>query len=31
MSVTQADGLGFEMTGHEYAVNWATPQFSFTW
>ena len=29
--VTMADGLTFDMTGHEYAVNWATPQFSFTW
>ena len=29
--VTLADGLTFDMTGHEYAVNWATPQFSFTW
>jgi hypothetical protein len=29
--VTLADGLTFDMTGHEYAVNRATPQFSFTW
>ena len=27
--VTLADGLTFDMTGHEYAVNWATPQFYF--
>lgn len=29
--VTLTDGLTFDMTGHEYAVNRATPQFSFTW
>jgi len=29
--VTLADGLTFDMKGHEYAVNRATPQFSFTW
>lgn len=29
--VPRADGLTFDMTGHEYAVNRATPQFSFTW
>ncbi len=23
-------GIAFEMTGNEYAVNWATPQFYFT-
>lgn len=29
VSITLADGLSFDMTGHEYAVNWATPQFYF--
>jgi|SRR5450830_194254 len=29
VSITLADGLVFDMTGHEYAVNWATPQFYF--
>lgn len=29
VSITLADGLTFDMTGHEYAVNWATPQFYF--
>lgn len=29
VSITLADGLIFDMTGHEFAVNWATPQFYF--
>jgi len=29
VSITLADGLVFDMTGQEYAVNWATPQFYF--
>lgn len=29
VAVTLADGLTFDMTGHEYAVHWATPQFYF--
>ncbi|MGK5008772.1 DUF1993 domain-containing protein [Janthinobacterium sp. MDB2-8] len=29
VSITLADGLTFDMTGQEYALNWATPQFYF--
>ncbi|MGK5065402.1 DUF1993 family protein [Janthinobacterium sp. LB3P112] len=29
VSITVAGGLSFDMTGLEYAVNWATPQFYF--
>ncbi|KAB8063591.1 DUF1993 domain-containing protein [Janthinobacterium violaceinigrum] len=29
MSIALAGGLTFDMTGQEYAVNWATPQFYF--
>ena len=29
VSITLADGLSFDMTGQEYALNWATPQFYF--
>jgi len=29
VSITLAGGLTFDMTGQEYAVNWATPQFYF--
>ncbi|WP_263635236.1 DUF1993 domain-containing protein [Janthinobacterium lividum] len=29
VSITLAGGLTFDMTGLEYAVNWATPQFYF--
>ncbi|PHV34569.1 hypothetical protein CSQ94_04005 [Janthinobacterium sp. BJB312] len=29
VSITLASGLTFDMTGLEYAVNWATPQFYF--
>ncbi|WP_218963617.1 DUF1993 family protein [Janthinobacterium sp. BJB304] len=29
VSITLAGGLSFDMTGLEYALNWATPQFYF--
>jgi hypothetical protein len=29
VSIALTGGLTFDMTGHEYAVNWATPQFYF--
>jgi hypothetical protein len=29
VSITLAGGLSFDMTGQEYALNWATPQFYF--